>query len=322
MPRVTVIIPAFNAERDIARAIGSVRAGTETDVEILVADDASTDGTAACIMGIAARDDQVRLIPSVVNAGPGAARNRALAEARGEWVAVLDADDSYHPGRLRSLLELSQRFRADVVSDNLLLCREVPASEEPMIPRSWLPKAKVLGVAEFVERNIVRRGQPRVSYGFMKPVIRRSFLLEHGIRYQEGRFAEDYIFGLSMLLEGATWAVSPEPFYRYTVRSGSLTENHSPHDLAWLIAAERQLLRHPRAGEYPGLEPVMKAHLQTVEMAKAWENFAIGLKTRDLKQAAGSLVSYRGSFAHICREVAIALPKASAKLAARLRGRR
>lgn len=321
MPHVTVIIPAFNAERDIASAIGSVRAGTETDVEILVADDASTDGTAACVAEIAAQDGQVRLISSAINAGPGAARNRALAEARGEWVAVLDADDSYHPGRLRSLIQLGQRFRANVVSDNLLLCRDAPMCEEPMIPRSWLPEAKVLGVTEFVERNIVRRGQPRVSYGFMKPIIRRSFLLEHGIRYEESRFAEDYILGLSMLLEGATWAVSPEPFYRYTVRSGSLTESHSPHDLAWLIAAERRLLRHPRVREYPGLESVMQAHLQTVELAKAWETFAIGLKTRDLKRAAGSLVSHPGSFAHICREVAIALPRASANLAARSRGR-
>lgn len=319
MTRVTVIIPAFNASRYIATAIGSVRDGSEPDVEILVADDASMDDTAACVAAIAARDGQVRLIPSAVNAGPGAARNRALAEARGDWVAVLDADDQYHPDRLRSLLDLAQRFGADVVSDNLLLCRD--ASEEPMIPASLLPEAKTLEVTEFVERNIVRRGQPRVSYGFMKPVIRRSFLLDHGIRYEEGRFAEDYIFGLTMLLADATWAVSPEPLYRYTVRPGSLTESHSPYDLSWLIEAERRLLDHPRVRAGTELRSAMQAHLRTVEMAMDWENFAIGIKSRDLKRAAGSLVAHPGSVLHIFRETALALPRAVTKLTSRLQMR-
>lgn len=320
MTRVTVIIPAFNAARDIATAIGSVRAGSEPDVEILVADDASTDNTVACVAMIAARDEQVRLIPSTINAGPGAARNRALAEARGEWVAVLDADDGYHPDRLRSLLDLAQRFGADVVSDNLLLCREERPTE-PMIPQSWLPHAKILDITEFVERNIVRRGQPRISYGFMKPMIRRSFLLDHNIHYEEGRFAEDYILGLSMLLEGAVWAVSPEPLYRYTVRSNSLTESHSPRDLSWLIQAERRLLGHPRVQADSGLGSAMRKHLRTVEMAMDWENFAIGLKTRDLKRAVGSLVAHPGSVVHICRETALALPRAVAKLVTRLQTR-
>lgn len=319
MTRVTVIIPAFNATRYIATAIGSVRDGSEPDVEILVADDASTDDTAACVAAIAARDSQVRLIPSAVNAGPGAARNRALAEARGEWVAVLDADDHYHPDRLRSLLDLAQRFGANVVSDNLLLCRD--ASKEPMIPLSWLPQAKTLDITEFVERNIVRRGQPRVSYGFMKPVVRRSFLLDHEIRYEEGRFAEDYILGLTMLLAGAIWAVSPEPLYQYTVRSGSLTESHSPHDLSWLIDAERRLLNHPRAQADAGLRLAMQAHLRTVEMAMDWENFAIGIKSRDLKRTAGSLVAHPGSVLHIIREAALALPRAVTKLTTRLQMR-
>lgn len=319
MTRVTVIIPAFNASRYIAAAIGSVRDGSEPDVEILVADDASTDDTVACVAAIAARDDQVRLIPSAVNAGPGAARNRALAEARGDWVAVLDADDQYHPDRLRSLLDLAQRFGADVVSDNLMLCRD--ASEEPMIPASSLPEAKILEATEFVERNIVRRGQPRVSYGFMKPVIRRSFLLDHDIRYEEGRFAEDYIFGLTMLLAGATWTVSPEPLYRYTVRPGSLTESHSPHDLSWLIEAERRLLDHPRVRAGAKLRSAMQAHLRSVEMAMNWENFAIGIKSRDLWLTAGSLVAHPGSVVHICRETALALPRAVTKLVSRLQTR-
>ncbi len=55
------------------------------------------------------------------NGGPAAARNAGLAVARGEWIAVLDADDMYTPSRLKRLIELAETNRADVVADNLLI---------------------------------------------------------------------------------------------------------------------------------------------------------------------------------------------------------
>lgn len=95
-PRFSVVIPAFNAAATLARAIESVRAQTWPAHEIIVVDDGSTDATAE----VARRFADVRLIRQA-NSGVSVARNAGAAAASGDWLAFLDADDSYAPDRLR-----------------------------------------------------------------------------------------------------------------------------------------------------------------------------------------------------------------------------
>jgi hypothetical protein len=102
MPRVSVVIPAFNAARFIDRAIGSVLSQTWTDIEVLVVDDGSTDDTVAVLRRYGRH---VTLIQQR-NAGPAAARNRGLQAAVGEFVAFLDADDWWEQGKLTAQVEL------------------------------------------------------------------------------------------------------------------------------------------------------------------------------------------------------------------------
>ncbi len=100
---VSVVIPAYNAAGTLERALDSVAAQTFADHETLVVDDASTDDTVA----VATRfrecrpDLRLRCVPMDRNSGPAAARNRGIAEAAGTWIAFLDADDAWHPWRLR-----------------------------------------------------------------------------------------------------------------------------------------------------------------------------------------------------------------------------
>jgi glycosyltransferase involved in cell wall biosynthesis len=95
--RVTVVMAAYNAAATIESAVASVRGQTLGDFELLVVDDGSTDDTVAVLAGI----DEPRLrVIRQANAGPAAARNRALAEARAEYVACIDADDLWVPEKL------------------------------------------------------------------------------------------------------------------------------------------------------------------------------------------------------------------------------
>ena len=98
-PRVSVVMPAYNAERFVAEAVTSVLASRYRDLELLLVDDGSTDGTVSEAIRAAAGDDRLRVIP-VPHGGVAAARNAGLTHARGELIANLDADDAMFPERL------------------------------------------------------------------------------------------------------------------------------------------------------------------------------------------------------------------------------
>jgi glycosyltransferase involved in cell wall biosynthesis len=109
--KVSAVIPAFNRRDYISRAIDSVIRQTVPVDEIVVIDDGSTDGTAEFVES--RYGDAVRVVPQP-NSGPGPARRRGILEARGEWIAFLDSDDEWTPGRNRELLQAAERVPSDV----------------------------------------------------------------------------------------------------------------------------------------------------------------------------------------------------------------
>lgn len=104
-PKVSVVIPAFNAGRFLSDSIGAVLAQRDVALEVIVVDDGSTDDTPAVA---AAFGERIRYVRQQ-NAGPSRARNRGLAEARGEFIAFLDADDLWTGDKLRRQLDLLAR---------------------------------------------------------------------------------------------------------------------------------------------------------------------------------------------------------------------
>ncbi|WP_162238805.1 glycosyltransferase family 2 protein [Brevundimonas sp. Leaf363] len=99
-PRVSVMVPVFNAEATLATSLASVAAQTWAELEVLIVDDASTDGTARVAQAFARQDRRFRLLRNDRNRGPYHSRNRALAEAKGVFVTCQDADDWSHPERI------------------------------------------------------------------------------------------------------------------------------------------------------------------------------------------------------------------------------
>ena len=107
-PLVSVIVPSYNASRYIRETLESALGQTYSGFEVIVVDDGSTDETLAIVADYSKRDSRIRLV-SQPNAGVGAARNRGIAEASGEFIAPLDADDIWYPEKLAKQVESLER---------------------------------------------------------------------------------------------------------------------------------------------------------------------------------------------------------------------
>jgi glycosyltransferase involved in cell wall biosynthesis len=113
LPLVSVIIPAYNAERFIERTITSVRSQTFQNIEVLVVDDGSQDRTAEIVKTIAEQDRRVILLQQP-NSGVSAARNLAIQKSKGELIAPIDADDIWYPQNLEKQVQRTIESAASV----------------------------------------------------------------------------------------------------------------------------------------------------------------------------------------------------------------
>lgn len=114
-PKVTVIMPAYNAARFIEEAIMSVVNQTFTDWELLVIDDGSKDETVRLAEKFAQNDERIKVFCNEKNMGVARTRNRGFDLAKGQWIALLDSDDVWMPKKLEKQLELAEETGADIV---------------------------------------------------------------------------------------------------------------------------------------------------------------------------------------------------------------
>jgi glycosyltransferase involved in cell wall biosynthesis len=221
--RASIVIPAYNAERFIAGAVASARAQTLRDIEIIVVDDGSSDGTATAALDAAGNDPRVRVICYEMNRGAAHARNVALAAARGTWIAPLDADDAFSVDRLARLVPLAEGAGADLLADNMLL--EVPGVPALLAFRHGerTPRRPV-SLRRFLALDTP--GSEDLPAGFMHPLMRRTFLERHGLNYPEGIHAgEDFHLYVRALLRGARLFCIRDAYYHARIRSDSLSRS-------------------------------------------------------------------------------------------------
>jgi glycosyltransferase involved in cell wall biosynthesis len=113
-PRISIIVPVYNAQAHIAECLSRIQVQTSQSWECVCVDDGSSDESAQIVESFAAKDDRFHLIRQS-NAGPGVARNVGLEAARGDYFTFVDADDCVHPEMLERLLLLSETHQADLV---------------------------------------------------------------------------------------------------------------------------------------------------------------------------------------------------------------
>ncbi len=141
-PLVSIVMPLYNKEKDIERAIRSVLAQSFRDYELIIVDDGSTDRGTDVVSGIG--DVRIRMIRQE-NAGVSAARNRGIEEARADLIAFLDADDEWEPDFLETILCLRKKFPSCKVFGTRYLFCSPDGRKRPAIIRG-LPEGFLEGV--------------------------------------------------------------------------------------------------------------------------------------------------------------------------------
>ena len=146
-PTVSVVIPAFNRAGTIRTAVESVLSQSYGDLELLVVDDGSTDGTMAVLAGLG--DARLRPLSNPRNMGVSAARNTGIRQARGSWIAFQDSDDEWMPQKLERQMARIAALGPDCVGGycGMMIVGSPLARPSEALPERYFPQA-ALGVRE------------------------------------------------------------------------------------------------------------------------------------------------------------------------------
>jgi succinoglycan biosynthesis protein ExoU len=275
-PRAAIIIAAYNAQDTIGRAIRSALAQPET-AEVCVVDDASADATADAARACADEDGRVKVIRQEANAGPAAARNAAIDATSAPWIGVLDADDYLMEGRLGALL--AHADRADMIADVLL--RDRAGGPAPAAAWALGETAAEVDLEAFVSGNLTMANRS-LELGFLKPLMRRSFLDRHDLRYRaDMRLGEDYELYARALALDARFLITPPAGYVSVERAGSLSKSHSPEDLRRLRDCDDALMRLRQLS--PAERRALRRRAESVDCRLQWRLLIDAVKARDLR---------------------------------------
>ena len=259
-PAITVVIPALNAGGDIADTLTSVRRQTfENWQAIIVMDGGSTDDTAEIVRNFSRSDSRFRLIQQDER-GIAAARNRAIAEARGEFIAFLDADDVWLPTKLDRQIKLFESgHRIDVAFTNFYYWDGQKDSEPFYGPNRPLPSGNV------DEKIIysISRFCPTMSVHLM----RKRTLEAAGLFDPDEPTVEDWDLWLRMAERGLWVAGISEPLARYRQWPGNATKQKLKCARANVLALLRNRERSARADlrrHYTRALPIHKCNVELI----------------------------------------------------------
>lgn len=224
MPKVSVIVPVYNAERYLAECMESLVQQTMMDMEILCVDDGSTDHSADILNEYCRKDERIRLIHNSCNMGEVAARNKALKVATGEYILFVDADDYIEKETTEELYIHSIQSNADMCYLGLQKHLEEGIKEDT-VPES------IVGVYDGVydgKKLLYELTRNKEFFLYCCSVFyRRSFLERNQLTFRKLVIGEGGDFILRGLCKAERVIVCRKKYYHYRVHGASIT--HSEH---------------------------------------------------------------------------------------------
>lgn len=225
MPKLSVIVPVYNAEKYLCECVDSILYQTLSDLELILVDDGSTDGSPAICDDYAAADPRVTVIHKP-NGRAASARNAGLGIASGEYVAFVDADDWLSPDMYEKMLATG----ADVTLCDYVRFRdgEEHPFTQPNVAAGFYNKEQIRTA---IYPHLVMDGlEYPITISNWVLAIKHTIIKDNGLRYREDiLISEDAPFGSEVLYCANSFAyLKGEALYHYRMTEGSASKTHKP----------------------------------------------------------------------------------------------
>lgn len=206
---VSIVMPAYNCEKFIGKAIKSVQDQTWTEWELIIIDDCSTDHTYDTADTYAQKDTRIRLLRQEQNSGVACARNRGIQEAKGDMIAFLDSDDAWVSTKLEKQLELQRETRAEII-----YCSYDFIDENDETIRKPFIVPGITNYDKMLASSVI---------SCSTALIKTSLLKEH--LFQPEYYHEDYVLWMELLAIPVRAVGNREVLAHYRQLSGSRSNN-------------------------------------------------------------------------------------------------
>lgn len=230
MPVLSVIVPVYRAQDTLRRCTDSILRQSFSDLELLLVEDGSPDGSGALCDAIAGEDSRVRVFHKE-NGGVSSARNLGLQEARGDYIAFADADDWWEPGAFQTLygaLTASGGDSAGCAHWNVSPAGERQREAGALPAGFYGPDGIRTGILErLAGHRLEEPGRPVLNGFIWRFLFSRQLIAQHQIAF-EGAYLEDELFLLEYFHYAQGLAMVDEPLYGYFLNPGSVTHRYLP----------------------------------------------------------------------------------------------
>lgn len=225
MPKVSIIIPVYNAEKYLCDTIRSIQAQTQKDWEAIIVDDCSTDSTSTLCEELAREDPRLKYVRQPANGGPSAARNAGLNMALGTYLAFVDSDDTIENDFLQKMLDAAESHDADVVWCNFYEERGAVRNE----CSHGLPSDELLDNRDALSFFLTER----IGLGSLcNKLYRRAFIENSSIRLNTKRaHGEDWEFNMNVFEHNPRIVPIVDVLYHYVRQNEkSVIASYRPFD--------------------------------------------------------------------------------------------
>ena len=213
---ISVIVPIYNIKEYLERCIDSILAQTYQNIEVLMVDDGSTDGTSELVDEIALKDSRIRVFHKE-NGGSSSARNLAMREAKGQYFSFIDSDDYIEPDMMEKLYQAIQTSGMPIAQG----AREEIDEQGNILPDICIPPEKetVYASKDFMRELLLHKG----DCSFCTKLTKASLFHENGFAFPEGKLNEDFHVLVKMLPFIPGIVSIPKRMYHVFYKSGSNT---------------------------------------------------------------------------------------------------